>query len=220
MNKISILLVLLIFGLNVKAQETRYPYTIVNASCDCPEMEWTKEHSFELKDIHQSLNDIEIRLRTNEGFLYGIAYRILIRKNGIYHAFFYLKKSSSINPYIPDSLGGNAKFEKNPYIKFEITNKNLDSAFSILTAHHIGNLPNQSDIYKGPAFANHLMECKIGNKYAKYFFGGVKELMDSFPNENVYKDYYAILLALYGLSEPYEKQADEFIRYPERFRNK
>lgn len=200
-----LLLLFIIISITANAQDIAHPYQVVNRFCDCPEMKWTN-NSYELKDIHQSTNDIEIRLRSNEGVF--LAYRILTKNKGKYSASVYYKMVSDAFYYVPDSMKNGRKWEQSPYVKLNITDKNLDSIFSILINHKIGNLQNQSAISKKYFSASLRIDCKIGDKFTTYSFGTPNTyLIDDKPHEEDYKDYHAIFLALYNLSDGYVEQA-------------
>jgi hypothetical protein len=197
-----------LYSLGVLAQKkdfpSDYPFVVVDRFYNRPDMEW-KYNEFKLKDIHQSKNDIEIRLniRTSR----SLAQEVITVKNNKYDANLYYKNVSFVRYDYPDSIKKYGKWERFPFRKFHIKKGDLKLIYSKLLSYHLDHIPDQSDIDKKSFLTTYFLECKINNRFSTCYFGGKKELIDEYPNVQAFKDYVGIIAKFGEIASDYYDNA-------------
>jgi len=188
------------------AQEKRYPFEELKPDCVCPDMEWNNKGHLELKDISQSVHDLEIRLDVHAKWNNRMIIQI-IKNAGKYEGYFYHKRTESFYTTEKDSIiKYKGKWEKYNFKKFRITDANLDSAVKVLMASQITTLPNQKEIYKKGFISPYILSYKIDGKIRSFRFGAPGNPMKEFPDEPVYEHYDTILKTLFKMVDPMYSQ--------------
>jgi len=199
----SVLLLTILLSLNIcSAQERRYPFEELKPDCVCPDMEWNNRGHLELKDISQSVHDLEIRLDVHAKWNNRMIIQI-IKNAGKYEGYFYHKRTESFYTPEKDSIiKYKGKWEKYNFKKFRLTDVNLDSVLKVLMAHQITTLPYQNQIYKKGFLSPYFIRYKIDGKTRSFQFGSPEGPMREFPDEPVYRHYDAILKTLFKMVDP------------------
>lgn len=167
-------------------------YKLVDRHCSCPEFVF-REGAFQLTPIRDSNQDIEIRLRT---LSFGIKEAITVIKvkgNSFSGNFYNRRHESRVWPK-PDSVQSVIKWEKYPFKKYEILDKDLDSALYELIFNNVLKLPNQRDLPKNKGFVTpYTIVFKYYGHFGSYTFGNPTGPSKDFPNIQAYKDYAMII---------------------------
>ncbi|NRF37217.1 hypothetical protein [Pedobacter foliorum] len=202
----TIALVMTVFSLTVKAQDTlSRPFEVISGDCKCPEFEFVNG-AYELKDIHQSDNDLEIRFSQQQpgGFLSTV---VFTKKEGKLAANYYHKRLEQFRSGRPDSERNNLKWEKYSYKKFLLSEK-ADSVLLELLHNNILGLPNYNELYKGKGLLNAFyVTYKVNNHIRSYYFANTKALIAEFPDVKEYGQYESIREIIASLIRPYRKQS-------------
>jgi hypothetical protein len=199
----SALLLTLLLSLNIcSAQEKRYPFEELKPDCVCHEFKWTNRAELELRDISQSVNDMEIRLdiypKWNERMIVVIS-----RNEGKYEGYFYHKRKENFRILERDSMiRYKGKWEKFNFKKFRLTEVNLDSVVKVLMIHQITTLPNQKEIYKKGFLSPYVLSYKMDAIIRSFRFGPPKYPMKEFPDEPVYRHYDGVLKTFFKMVAP------------------
>jgi hypothetical protein len=183
-------------------QEKRYPFEEIKPDCICPDFEWNNRGHLELKDISQSVHDLEIRLDVHAKWHDRMIIQI-IGNAGKYEGYFYHKRTESFYTHEKDSIiKYKGKWEKYNFKKFRLTDVNLDSVVKVLLAHQITTLPYQNEIYKKGFLSPYFIRYKIDGKTRSFQFGSPEDPIREFPDEPVYRHYDAILKTFWPLINP------------------
>jgi hypothetical protein len=165
-------------------------------------MEWNNRGHLELKDISQSIHDLEIRLDVHAKWNNRMIIQI-IKNAGKYEGYFYHKRTESFYTPEQDSIiKYKGKWEKYNFKKFRLTDANLDSVVKVLMAHQITTLPYQNEIYKKGFLSPYFIRYKIDGKARSFQFGSPEAPMREFPDEPVYQHYNAVLKTLFKMVDP------------------
>jgi hypothetical protein len=202
----TLFLAMLLLLNNSHAQEKRFPFEEIKPDCVCPDFEWNNRGHLELKDIGQSVHDLEIRLDIHAKWNDRMIVQI-IRNAGKYEGYFYHKRTESFFTPEKDSIiKYKGKWEKYNFKKFRLTDVNLDSVVKVLMAHQITTLPYQNEIYKKGFLSPYFIRYKIDGKTRSFQFGSPEDPIREFPDEPVYRHYDAILKTLFGMTNPMYEQ--------------
>ena len=196
------LLFLMLISIAVNAQKKINSYEIVDKDCLCPEFEWVNS-GFQLKDIQKSENEMEIRLTTSSAAAYKNI-TVITQNEGKYESYFYSKRTPTPLVTYPDSLSKYGKWEKHPFIKIPVSDRNIDSVFLELVYNNVLNLPSQNEIYKKSFATFFKIEYKVNNHFRSYTFGTMKKPRKEFPDVKEYQQYANILLLFYDLHKNFD----------------
>jgi len=174
---------------NQKLYAQRDYITTVEKACKCPEFD--KSQSFaKLLPIGKSPNEIEIRLVSYT--MSNVNYSIISYDKGKYAAMYYTTRYT-VFPLLKAKL--------NPYLRFEIKNKELDTVMSKLMELKVAS-------WKDPGFRiTHIVDhgimdihYKIKQDTGSYRFDSPGILLQAYPDIEAYKNLNKIVKVFWSMT--------------------
>ena len=200
------LFVLLLSFASISLCQAQYlkPHRLVDRHCkDCTEMHFGAQ-GFELKNISDSKEEVEIRFLVNVEHCCR-SFTVIKRSPGKFTATYYFQKLDNfISVKGPDSAKGLKHWELHPFVRFKVDSINLDSMVTKLVANKIYDLPPQSELVPNNGYySQYVVETKVKGIVRKYNFGNLREFIAKYPSIPEFKSYKAIVSIFENISVDY-----------------
>jgi hypothetical protein len=179
-------------------------HRLVDRHCkDCTEMKFGPQ-AFELKDIRDSKEKVEIRFLVNNEHCCR-SYTVIKGSPGKFTAAYYFQQTDHFT-YTegPDSAKGLKPWKERPFVRFKVDSINLDSIVIKLTANGIYELPPQRELVPNDGYySQYVVETKLKGIVRKYNFGNLREFIARYPDIPEFKSYKAIASIFENISVAY-----------------
>ena len=186
-----------------RAQQLK-PYKTVDRHCkDCSEMIYGGD-GFELKNIRESRNDIEIRFIVN-GEHISRSITVIKGRKGKFTAAYYFQYFDMFPPAKwPDSARKLKQWEFHPFKRFEVDGIDLDTMVNRLIANKLLVLPEQKQLVPNAGYYRQYgIETKVNGVVRQYYFGNLNQFMLNYPDIPEFKSYLAIVAIFREISIEY-----------------
>lgn len=180
------------------------PYRLVDRHCkDCTEMQFGPQ-GFELKEIRDSKEEVEIRFLVNSEHCCR-SFTVIKGSPGKFTATYYFQQLDDfISIKAPDSAKGLKQWERHPFARFKVDSINLDSMVTKLIANRIYELPSQRELVPNDGYySQYVVETKVKGIVRKYNFGNLREFIAKYPSIPEFKSYKAIASIFENISVDY-----------------
>lgn len=204
-------LFILLLSINISQAQELKVYRTVDRHCkDCSEMTYGR-NGFELRDIGESKEDVEIRFHVSGEHISRSITVIKGNKRNFSAAYYFQYVDDFPSMKGPDSAKGLTQWEQHPFKRFSISGYNLDSIVSKLVANKIHELPNQKELVPNAGYyRQYSIETRMNGIVRKYHFGNLNQFMLNYPNMPEFKSYLAIVSIFKQLSIGYLTTTDSF----------
>lgn len=204
-TKLHVLSAMLLFAsVNVCHAQQLKPYKIVDRHCgDCSEMIYGG-NGFELKNIRNSKEEIEIRFLVN-GEHVSRSITVIKGGKGKYTAAYYFQYFDMFPPSEwPDSAKKLKQWEFHPFKRFKVDGIDLDTMVNRLIANKILVLPEQKELVPNAGYYRQYgIETKVNGVIRQYYFGNLNQFMLNYPDIPEFKSYLAIVAIFKEISIEY-----------------